>query len=78
MGDPNEPRLLRPPRPFARVKDDHVSGNAARDGFTVRAAARRQQPFTSEYGEYCGPGEISPQIGQRVYGTRDADDSYED
>lgn len=68
MGNPNEPRLLRQPRPRARVEDDHVSGNAAHDGFTRLAAARSKKPFVSEGPDYCGPGEIEPAIGQRTYG----------
>lgn len=68
MGDPNKPRLLTQPRPRASIEDDHVSGNAARDGFTQRAAARPKRPYVSDETDYCGPGEISPAIGKSTYG----------
>lgn len=66
MADPNEPRLLTEPRPFTREKDDHVTGDAGRDGFT-RLAAARPQPRPENYGEYVPPGGMDPVIGQRDY-----------
>ena len=69
MTYPNEPRLLREPRPQERAKDDHVTGDAGRDGFTRLAAARVPKPMLSDDfgGEYCAPGDIDPPVGRRDY-----------
>lgn len=68
MGDPNEPRLMKPRRDEPR-SNDIATGDAGRDGFT--RIARRRLPGDNDGDEtvpvYYGYGGIQPEVGERDY-----------
>jgi hypothetical protein len=66
MGDPNEPRLMKPRHDEPRDMD-MATGNAGLDGYT--RIARRRLPGESTEGPFglssYGSGGITPEIGER-------------
>lgn len=68
MGDPNEPRLMKPRHDEPRDMDN-ATGDAGRDGYT-RIARRRLPGEDNGNGmnavpSFYGSGGIHPQIGER-------------
>lgn len=69
MGDPNEPRLMKPRRDETRAKD-MTTGDAGRDGYTRIARRRLPGEMVEGEGPYSigyGSGGIQPQVGERDY-----------
>lgn len=66
MSDPNEPRLMKPRRAEARVRD-HASGKPARDGFTRIARKHRlDEPSNDPMAPFgLGARGIQPEVGER-------------